>query len=189
MRLPYVPTPPTAANAEEAATIERTLERRGGEGLIPLDLTLLHSPAITNGWNSFLGAIRTKTSISADLRELAICRVAVLNRAYFEWTQHCPLALEAGISREGLKTIRDGTPGDLNEKQNAVLDFTTASTKDGRVADEVFERLKKYFSNKEIVEIVATVAAYNCVSRFLVALDVAEGNDISVADYTIPCDM
>lgn len=183
MRLPYVPTPPIPANAEEAAIIEKTLERRGDEGLIPLDLTLLHSPAITNGWNSFMGAIRTKTSISADLRELAICRVAVLNQAHFEWIQHYPLALEAGVSREGLKTIRDGTPGDLNEKQIAVLNFTTASTKDGHVADVVFEELKKHFSNKEIVEIVATVAAYNCVSRFLIALDVAEGNSVSVADY------
>lgn len=186
MRLSYVPNPPAPATAEEASIIDRTLQRRGADGLIPLDLALLHSPAITDGWNSFLGAIRTKTSIPADLRELAICRVAVLNRAHFEWTQHSPLALEAGISREGLKTIRDGTPGDLNERQIAVMDFTTASTKDGRVDDVVFGKLREYFSEKEIVEIVATVAAYNCVSRFLVALDVAEGNGVEVKDYGIP---
>lgn len=185
MRLPYVSNPPIPTNAEEAVIINKTLERRGDEGLIPLDLALLHSPAVTDGWNSFMGAIRTKTSISADLRELAICRVAVLNCAYFEWIQHYPLALEAGISSEGLKTIRDGTLGDLNEQQIAVLNFATASTKDERVADVVFDQLKKHFSNKEIVEIVATVAAYNCVSRFLVALDVAEGNGVNVADYPI----
>lgn len=186
MRLPYVSNPPAAANPEESTIIEKTLERRGGEGLIPLDLALLHSPPITDGWNSFLGAIRTKTSVSADIRELAICRVAVLNGAYLEWTQHSPLALAAGISKDGLKTIRDGTPGDLNEKQTAVLEFTTASTKDYRVTDLVFEGLKKHFSDKEIVEIVATVAAYNCVSRFLIALDVAEGNGVDVAAYPMP---
>lgn len=153
--------------------------------LSPLDLALLHSPAVTDGWNPFMGAIRTKTSISADLRELAICRVAILNRAHFEWIQHYPLALKAGISSEGLKTIRDGTPRDLNKQQIVILDFTTASTKDERVADVVFDGLKKYFGNKEIVEIVATVAAHNCVSRFLVALDVAEGNGASVADYLL----
>ena len=49
-------------------------------------------------------------------------------------------------------------------------------TKDVRVPDEVFDVLKAEFSDKEVVEITATVAAYNCVSRFLVALDVGEMN-------------
>jgi hypothetical protein len=30
--------------------------------------------------------------------------------------------------------------------------------------------------DREVVELTATVAAYNCVSRFLVALDVGECN-------------
>ena len=32
------------------------------------------------------------------------------------------------------------------------------------------------FGERGVVEITATVAAYNCVSRFLVALDVGERN-------------
>jgi len=44
------------------------------------------------------------------------------------------------------------------------------------VPDEVFAKLKANFSEKEVVEITATIAAYNCVSRFLVALDVGERN-------------
>ena len=33
--------------------------------------------------------------------------------------------------------------------------------------------------SQELVELVATIAAYNCVSRFLVALDVGECNNNS----------
>jgi alkylhydroperoxidase family enzyme len=44
------------------------------------------------------------------------------------------------------------------------------------VPDAVFMRLKDFFKEREVVEITATVAAYNCVSRFLVALDVGERN-------------
>lgn len=44
------------------------------------------------------------------------------------------------------------------------------------VADEAMERLKSSFADQEVVEVTATVAAYNCVSRFLVALDVGERN-------------
>lgn len=61
--------------------------------------------------------------------------------------------------------------------QWAVMAYTDAMTRDVRVREEVFEKLKRYFGKKEIVEITATVAAYNCVSRFLVALDVGEMNE------------
>ena len=49
-------------------------------------------------------------------------------------------------------------------------------TLDVSVPDEIFAKLKEHFSEQELVEITATVAAYNCVSRFLVALDVGETN-------------
>ena len=42
-----------------------------------------------------------------------------------------------------------------------------------QVSDEIFAGLRGFFpEEREVVEITATVAAYNCVSRFLVALDV-----------------
>lgn len=66
--------------------------------------------------------------------------------------------------------------GPLDKKHLAVLQYVDAMTKDVRVSDDVFEMLKAEFTEKEIVEITATIAAYNCVSRFLVALDVGEMN-------------
>jgi alkylhydroperoxidase family enzyme len=58
----------------------------------------------------------------------------------------------------------------------AVLRYTDAMTLDVRVPEEVFAELKKHYSEREVVEITATIAGYNCVSRFLVALDVGERN-------------
>jgi alkylhydroperoxidase family enzyme len=57
-----------------------------------------------------------------------------------------------------------------------VLAYTDAMTLDVRVPDAVFAELKQHFSEQEVVEITATIAGYNCVSRFLVALDVGERN-------------
>jgi alkylhydroperoxidase family enzyme len=45
-----------------------------------------------------------------------------------------------------------------------------------KVPDEVYVGVRNQFSEREVVEITATIAAYNCVSRFLVALDVGETN-------------
>jgi hypothetical protein len=49
MRLNYVPDPPTDLTEEEQAVLERVKARRGKLGLLPLDLTLLHSPNVTDG--------------------------------------------------------------------------------------------------------------------------------------------
>lgn len=183
MRLPYVANPPPASTRQDAEIIERIQQRRAPRALQPLDLALLHSPPLADGWNSFLGAVRTKTNLAADLRELAISRVAVCNSAWYEWKHHAPLAVEAGVSNEALETVKQEgelaeveKPAALNDRQWAVLLYTDEMTRNVQVRDETFARLESLFDDREVVEITGTVAAYNCVSRFLVALDVGERN-------------
>ncbi|KAK2813217.1 hypothetical protein FQN50_000895 [Emmonsiellopsis sp. PD_5] len=186
MRLPYVPNPPSTSNEEEATILQRVLARRGDRGLIPLDRALLHSFPVADGWNTFLGSIRTKTSLPDDIREIAICRVAVINEAWFEWTHHAPLLTAAGFSDEALKLVERGVENPASDaelgalmspRQVAVYRYTEAMTRTVKVDEGVFGELRRHFSDKEVVEITATVGAYNCVSRFLVALDVGEMND------------
>ncbi|KAI6608025.1 hypothetical protein MCOR14_004146 [Pyricularia oryzae] len=193
MRIPYVPNPPPASTPEaDKAVYERVAARRAPRPLQPLDLALLHSPPVADGWNSFLGAVRTRSSLPADLRELAICRVAVVNTAWYEWMHHAPLAREAGVAESAMENFVKRTEplvgsnpsqdGLLSDKQWAVLRYTDEMTRNVRVADETFDLLKSLFSEREVVEITATVACYNCVSRFLVALDVGEKNGVGPDD-------
>jgi alkylhydroperoxidase family enzyme len=166
MRLPYVdPTDPNAFKTpDEQAIVSRVRARRAPRPLQALDLTLLHSPAVADGWNSFLGAVRTKTSLSDDVREIAICRVAVINEAWYEWAHHAPLAKAGGVSDEGLKILEETDLGgksggsELTEKQWAVIHYTDAMTRDVSVKQEVFDALKKHFSDQEVVEVTATVS-------------------------------
>lgn len=189
MRLPYIPDDPQMETEEDVAIVQRVKDRRGGK-LIALDKTLLHAPAVANGWNSFLGAIRTQTSLPASIRELAICRVAILNKAWYEWDSHRPILEETGVlgaeameylkqrprpNEEVVRRQEEKMMGSLfDEKHWAVLEYTDAMTLGCIVPEPVFERLKGLFNEKEVVEITSTIAAYNCVSRFLVALDVGE---------------
>jgi alkylhydroperoxidase family enzyme len=185
MRIPYTDNPPKNLNPEEQEVLKRVQARRGSLGLIPLDLALLHSPPVADGWNALLGAVRTKTDLYADIREIAICRVARINEAWFEWDAHIPI-LATALEREGnvaekLLKVEELSPtekGPLSESQWAVLQYTDAMTKNVKVADETFHALKDVgLNDKEIVELTATVASYNMVSRFLVALDVGEKNE------------
>ncbi|EXJ95194.1 hypothetical protein A1O1_00313 [Capronia coronata CBS 617.96] len=182
MRLNYVPNPPTNLAAEDQEVLERVKARRGAMGLIPLDLTLLHAPKVADGWNALLGAIRTKNSLPDDIREIAICRPALINRAWFEWKAHAPILLKSpGFTEEKLEVVKQLHPasqGPLDDRQWAVLRYADTMTRDVSVPQSLFDEVKGAgFSEQEIVEITATVASYNMVSRFLVALDVGEAND------------
>lgn len=186
MRVPYAPSVPV--NEEDVEIYQRIAERRKPRPLIPLDLALLHSPAVADGWNSFIGAIRTKTNLSPNLKELAISRIAVLNHAVHEWDIHAALALKAGVSKEVLQTIfelpvtrhgmveREGLLG-FSKEEYAVMVYTDQMTVGVQVEEQVMDMVKGVLRDDSlVVELTATIAAYNAVSRFLVALDVGECN-------------
>ncbi|KAL9131750.1 MAG: hypothetical protein Q9175_006685 [Cornicularia normoerica] len=198
MRLAYVtPYPPSPSDPSTTAAYAQLSSRRSPKPLQQLDLTLLHSPRVASGWSSFLGSIRTQTNLPADVRELCICRVAVLNGAEYEWEHHVPILRDAGVEERAVEEIQSRKAwrgwigedanavaeeedtqhddyGGLNEKQRAVLAYTDAMTIGVKVSDDIFGELKNRFDERDAVEITATVAAYNCVNRFLVALDVGE---------------
>ncbi|KAI1423692.1 AhpD-like protein [Xylaria sp. FL1777] len=191
MRIPYVTNPPPTTTPEEAAIVSRIAARRSPRPLQPLDLALLHSPPVADGWNAFLGAVRTRTTLQPALRELAICRVAVCNSAWYEWGHHAPLAAAAGLGPRALEIVKKGDLDAVGEEERsaaagqgqglgdvewAVLRYADEMTRRVRVADETFEALRAVLGDRGVVEVTATVAAYNCVSRFLVALDVGERN-------------
>lgn len=141
--------------------------------VIHLYQMLLQSPPVAQGWLNYLTAIRQKTSISGALRELIIMRVAILNRAPYEADQHAPIALKEGITQAQLDALEQWQSSDLfDDEQRAVLALTDAMTQHVQVPDSVFDGLKQFFDSQKIVEITATVAAYNMVSRFLEALQI-----------------
>jgi alkylhydroperoxidase family enzyme len=122
-----------------------------------------------------------------------------LNRAWYEFEHHAPLLLkDGGLPLPGLKYILTATPATkshaphtvdaaagIDEQHALVLEYTDYMTLDCEVPDEVFARLRKVFNEREVVELTATVGAYNCVSRFLVALDVSERNGSAGRDEAL----
>ena len=164
MRLPYLSTYLEGNSPEAAAIIQETQVRRGLDGLLEIDRTLLYSTPITHGWNVFYGAIRTELSIPVDIRELAICRVSVLTRTPYEWRHHAPLARTAGLSDAAMELIQsldlNGRSDDrsLTSQQWAVVRYTDEMTLKVSVQRYLVEGLKKFFSNQEIVELTMTVS-------------------------------
>jgi alkylhydroperoxidase family enzyme len=171
-RVPFVP----ADLAEPKEVVDAVRARRGGT-LLELDRLLLHSPMFTQGWNAHLNAVRTQLSVHPILLELAICTVAVLNGAEYEFVIHAPIFAEAGGTPEQVAAIRDVEAALRNEQvfsaaQRATIRLALEMTRNVKVGDATFDTLAKALGNtRQVVELVGTIASYNMVSRFLVALD------------------
>ena len=132
---------------------------------------LLNSAPVAEGWEKMLTAVRNRNSLPADLREMVIIRVAVLNRAPYELEAHRPIALASGVSEAKIEALRLPQPGvAFTPRERAVLALTDAMTREVQIADDLFEPLRAHFDARGLVDLVATVAAYNMVSRFLEAL-------------------
>ena len=158
--------------------VQAILQRRGG-ALLNLDRALLWSEPLARGWNAYLKNVRTEFSGSMKLRELAICTVALLTGAQYEFHHHAPEFLKAGGTQAELDALVlfSATPtgavvGDLGEVEALVAHYAAQMTLNVKVDDALFSQVKARFETTELVELTAAIATYNMVARILVALGV-----------------
>lgn len=168
-RIPYADITQPAARA----LAEQIAAQRGS--VLHLYRMLLHSPPVAEGWLRYLTAIRHECALPGALRELVIMRVALLNGAPYEAEQHAPIALGEGLTQAQLDRLDDWQASDLfDARQRAVLALTDAMTRDVYVPDAVFAAASAELDDaRMLVEAVATIAAYNMVSRFLEAFRIS----------------
>ena len=159
------------------ALIASIRARRNGT-LINLDRMLLHSPPYAEGWNTMLGAVRRKLDLDPQVRELAICTVAKITGAKYEWFQHAPEYLAAGGPQAKLDLLEDvdaaARDPRLTERERAAVGLAAEMTRSVQVADPTLKRAQALFGDRQLVELVGTIATYNMVARFLEALGIDE---------------
>jgi len=174
-RIPYK-TDAEAGPPELVASIRR---RRGGR-LGALDRILLHSPPFATGWGELLGRVRGELEVPMPLRELAMCAVAVLNGAEYEMHHHGPIFLSCGGTPAQLDALRRLPAVDaavFDATQRAALQLAVEMTRNVKVGDATFEAARRALgSDRHLFELIGVIAAYNMVSRILVAVGV-EAND------------
>ena len=166
-RLPYADE---TSSAEIKALADKIRAERGGR-LLNLYRMLLNSPPVTAGWLQLFTAIRQRGQLAGRYRELATLRVAIINDAQYEYRAHIPFALKEGITQQQIDALTNWRDAPLySDAERAVLAYTDAMTREVHVKGPVFDALRPHFSERELVELTATVGGYNLVSRFLEAL-------------------
>ena len=166
-RIPYA-QPDTP---ERKTIADRIIRERGS--LLHLYKMLLNSAPVAEGWLTYLTAIRQKCKLNGALREMVIMRVAFINGASYEADQHAPIALREGLTQPQIDALHDWEKATcFTDLQCAVLAYCDTMTKKIQVPDDVYNSVSKFFDAEQMIELTATIAAYNMVSRFLEALQV-----------------
>ena len=100
--------------------------------------------------------------ISPILRELGQIRAGFAVGSQFVFSQHCKACRDLGMSEAQIEAIPHWQVSDcFSEVERAVLAYTDALVlQRGRVADGVFEQLRKHLSDEEILELTYITCTY-----------------------------
>ena len=166
-RIPYAD--PNDPDKQEAARFIMESRKKLGH----LHRMLMHSPPVAIGWIQMYDAVRWKTQLSGKLRELVMCQVAAINGADYEWQAHAPIGLQEGLRQEQLDALPDWAAKDVwDPAERAALALCDEMTRKVHVSAATMEAVKAALPERELVELVVTIAGYNCVSRVLEALEI-----------------
>lgn len=167
-RIPYA----DLSAPEAQPLVQRIVAERGS--VLHLYQMLMHSPPLAEGWLGFMTKVRQQLALPGDLRELVIMRIAHLNGAPYEADQHAPIALKEGLGQAQLDALADWRAASerYTPLQREVLALCDAMTRDVHVDAAVVQAVRERLGERQLVELVGTIASYNMVSRFLEALQI-----------------
>jgi alkylhydroperoxidase family enzyme len=153
--------------------MERIRGARRGR-LINVYKLLLHSPALAESWFQHNNAVRWKTALDGRLREMVIIRIGYVLRVPYIVRQHVPnLAIPEGLTLQDCEELRDWeTSARFGAHDRAVLAYTDSMTRDVDVPDEIFENLRAFFDERQIVELTILIGTYNMHARVMSALQI-----------------
>jgi AhpD family alkylhydroperoxidase len=124
--------------------------------------------------------VRTARAQFSDLalpgrsRELVILAVAVYAECAFELAQHEPIARSSGVEDRVQQLIRARWihSTELSDHDRALLRFTVEVVRSPTVSDELFETVRAFLADREIVEVLQVIGYYWTLGRIATVLDV-----------------
>ena len=156
----------------EIKEIYNKIEASGAK-VINLYRVLAHNPDVMRNFLRLGSSLLARTELSPKLRELAILRIARLTGSEYEWAQHYPIALEAGVSHEQADSILHWSSStNFSDKERAVLQYTDEITQNVDVKDETFRTLQQHLNEQCIVELTLSIGYWGMAARLLVPLQV-----------------
>ncbi len=116
--------------------------------------------------------LRFESGIPPRVRETAILSTAREMDSQFEWVQHEPDAIKAGVPQETIEAIKFRKPTDgLDATDALVIALNRQIWRDHKVDSETFARAKAAFGAGMLVDLIILMGAYANTAALLAAVD------------------
>jgi alkylhydroperoxidase family enzyme len=141
--------------------------------------TFARHPELARAYNTFNGHILFATTITPRQRELLVLRVAALRHADYEWAQHAVLAGDAGISPDEVTAIQnDPEAHEWDPLDRALLRAVDDLVREARLSDPVWTELVRHLDDRQLMDVVFTVGAYEILAMVMRSFDVELDDDL-----------
>jgi 4-carboxymuconolactone decarboxylase len=117
-------------------------------------------------WGNYI--LSRRNALPAREREIVILRIGFLCKAGYEWAQHAPIGIRAGLTDDEVERIKAGAgaPG-WSAADAALLRATDELHRDYFISDASWAGLKAHFDQKQCMDLVYTAGQYTQVSMIL----------------------
>lgn len=139
-------------------------------GVVPnMFKTLAHTPALALATAGYLKALLSDGALPGAYKELIATRLSMLLGSEYAVKAHALSARQKGASDAQISAAcGDYEHGPFNESEK--IGFRAAERlhrSAAELSDEFFGELKQYFSDPQIVELIAAAAAFELFPRFV----------------------
>ena len=179
------PLPPNewpAAAREALAPLLPPDGRPKGEGR-PKGLNALgvlaRYPELSRAYNIFSGQIMYGSTLSPRHRELAVLRVATVRHSQYEWMQHVASAGDNGVNVDEVARVAAGAdaPG-WSDLERSLLRAVDELLADAFIGDETWSVLAGELEERQLMDLVFTVGAYDVLAMALRTFGVPLDDDL-----------
>jgi AhpD family alkylhydroperoxidase len=156
-----------AVSPEIAAVYDALLKQRG---VVPnMFKTLAHTPALALGIAGFLKSLLSDSALPGWYKELVATRLSALQNSQYAISAHVLSAKQKGASDDQIAAAQgDFETGPFNEKEKLGLRCAERLHRSAMEIDnKFFAELKQLYTDPQIVELVATAAAFELFPRLV----------------------
>lgn len=130
--------------------------------------TLAHRPEIFRTATAHMQAVIHTGTLPAKLKELVIVRTSQLNCTRYCLASHTAISLRLGWTDEHLEALKNWQESPLfSEAEKQALHLAEVMTLDSHEwTDADMASLRRFYSEGEVVELMASVGLFNYFNRF-----------------------
>ena len=145
-------------------------EMKKGGGKVPKWMAVMaNCPDILMGFFSLFKAVMDDTPVDKKLKWKVAFKISEINKCKFCVSVSKMKLKQFGFSDKQVDNLKEGT----NSREKTALEFAEASSCHAYNIDEkLIAKMKKHFTDKEIVELTSVVGLFNFINRFNDTLNV-----------------